>query len=354
MDRDQYYWITDPVEEYVPVKRYGPANQDESNMTFEVFNTGRLVRGNAKSIVGVIPPPGNITLCTINEDLVENDDISEASIMWSLKTRFFQDKIYSSIGSIIIALNPYKLISGLYTKEVSDVYRESGLSDVAPTPPHIWRIAHGAYVQLTTRRVRQAIIISGESGAGKTETTKKCLQYLSNIGSHSSGRESMISIDGARVVAPIEDRVIGTNPLLESFGNSKTARNDNSSRFGKWLEVNFTLDTTLDPRHKRHGQLKLTGAAITQYLLEKSRVVFQSEGERNYHIFYQMCTDSELGLVSANRYHFLNQSGCIVVDGINDAKEWNDTLASFDNLQFPGIVSQPIPILIPFWYCRSW
>ena len=158
MEREQYYWITDPVEEYVPVKRYGSSNPDDVNMTFEVFNTGRLIRGTKHSIVGVIPPPGNITLCTIYEDLVENDDISEASIMWSLKTRFFQDKIYSSIGSIIIAMNPYKNIPSLYTQDIMDQFKSFGMSDIGPTMPHIWRIAHGAYVHLSTRRVRYFIL----------------------------------------------------------------------------------------------------------------------------------------------------------------------------------------------------
>jgi myosin heavy subunit len=126
-------------------------------------------------------------------------------------------------------------------------------------------------------------LFSGESGAGKTETTKKCLQYLSAVSA--SNKQSTSDI-------PIEDRVLGTNPLLESFGNSKTARNDNSSRFGKWLEITFEMNTV----PILNDGLTLTGASITQYLLEKSRVVFQSEGERNYHIFYQICSTPEFGL----------------------------------------------------------
>jgi myosin heavy subunit len=153
----QYYWIADPIEEYVPVKKH--AGNDDNNITFEVFNTGRLIRGNAKSILGVIPPPGNVTLCTINDDLVENDDISEASILWCLKTRFFQDKIYSSIGSIVIALNPYKGLPGVYSQDVLQSYREAQSSNLLALKPHIYRIAHGAYLQLSTRRTRQAIVI---------------------------------------------------------------------------------------------------------------------------------------------------------------------------------------------------
>jgi myosin-5 len=132
--------------------------------------------------------------------------------------------------------------------------------------------------------------------------------------------------------------VLGTNPLLESFGNAKTARNDNSSRFGKWLDIAFILDTASNSHKDRSGpsDLKLTGASITQYLLEKSRVVFQSPGERNYHIFYQLCANSAFGLGHPSQYSFLNQSSCITVDGVNDEEEFLSTERSFVNLLFSG------------------
>lgn len=330
----QYYWITDPLEEYLPARL--ATNIDANNVTFEIFNSGgKLVRGTKSQIVGTIAPPGNVTLCTIHEDLVENDDISEASIMWCLKTRFFEDKIYSSIGSIIIALNPYKSIDSLYSQDVLQTYCESQFSNLLSLSPHIWRIAHGAYVQLCTRRSRQAIVISGESGAGKTETTKKCLQYLSAISLNATG--------AASTGPPIEDRVLGTNPLLESFGNAKTARNDNSSRFGKWLEIIFQFPPMTRAGHGAPASgVKLTGAVITQYLLEKSRVVFQSENERNYHVFYQICSHPRFELGHPSRFNYLSQSNCVSVDSINDSEEMSATLKAFENLQFPESDQQAI------------
>ncbi len=185
---------------------------------------------------------------------------------------------------------------------------------------------------------------SGESGAGKTETTKKCLQYLSAVAhskrssssetsDHSPSSTSGIPSSNHQNLIPIEDRVLGTNPLLESFGNSKTARNDNSSRVGKWLEITFV---PTDSTHLRSTAIRLTGAYITQYLLEKSRVVFQSEGERNYHIFYQLCADASFGLGMATGYQYLNQSGCVSVEGIDDRAELTFTLKAFNDLLFPG------------------
>ncbi len=149
MQSSLYYWITDPVEEYLPVRKtnnFG-GKENPKNITFEVFQSGRLITGQANWIVGEIPSPAATTLTNINEDLVANDDISEASILWSLKSRFFVDKIYSSIGSIIIAINPYKNIQELYSTEVLNSFMNTTF-DSPVSSPHIWKIAHGAYVQV--------------------------------------------------------------------------------------------------------------------------------------------------------------------------------------------------------------
>ena len=160
---------------------------------------------------------------------------------------------------------------------------------------------------------------------GKTETTKKCLQYLSAV---SMGTEKLMPQGGSQET-PIEDKVVGSNPILESFGNAKTCRNNNSSRFGKWLEISFSCG---------FGKFSLIGANITQYLLEKSRVVVQAEDERNYHIFYQMCADESTDLGPAEQYLYLNQSGCTVIDGVNDMEEFQMTKSAFVALNFPGII----------------
>jgi myosin heavy subunit len=162
------------------------------------------------------------------------------------------------------------------------------------------------------------------TNTGKTETTKKCLQYLSAV---SMSSEQSINADGM-AETPIEDRVLGSNPILESFGNAKTCRNNNSSRFGKWLEINFSCSS---------GRFTLIGANITQYLLEKSRVVGQAENERNYHIFYQMCADESTGLGSAEDYAYLNQSGCTEIEGVDDLEDFQITKNAYIALKFPGI-----------------
>jgi myosin heavy subunit len=203
-----------------------------------------------------------------------------------------------AIGPILIAINPYCYLKDLYSQEKFEYYLNNSSttgSNGGEISTHIWAIARTAYLQLKEKFQRQAIVISGESGAGKTETTKKCLQYLSaaSMGKNKSTANPTSSTTATSGQTAIEDRVLGSNPLLESFGNSKTCRNNNSSRFGKWLEINFNCGK---------GKFNLIGANITQYLLEKSRVVSQAEDERNYHIFYQMCSDETMGLGLPENY----------------------------------------------------
>jgi myosin-5 len=177
------------------------------------------------------------------------------------------------------------------------------------------------------------LVFSVLFSAGKTESTKQCLKYLSTLASHPEHRG-----------VGIEQRVLATNPILESFGNAKTARNDNSSRFGKWLEVAFAAGSVPDTITPTTGNVKssslhIVSAKISEYLLEKSRVTFQLSDERNYHIFYQLCSDPSLGLEKAETYRYLNQSGCITINGLDDKKELMETLKCMDQLSFTGIIS---------------
>lgn len=280
LQEEQYYWLFHENDSYSAVKLLRLEGDD---CFVEDYESGRKSDTSAGSLVGMIPAPGELTLRTIFDDLTEAVDISEASILWNMRKKYDENKIYSSIGPILIALNPYCYIDALYNDNALQSYINSFGSQL---PPHIWTIAKSAFEQLKLKCHRQAIVISGESGAGKTETTKKCLQYLSAV-SMAHDAASTHPSDG-EVQTPIEDRVLGSNPILESFGNAKTCRNNNSSRFGKWLEINFS---------SVGGKFTLIGASITQYLLEKSRVVGQADEERNYHIFYQMCADEATGLV---------------------------------------------------------
>lgn len=185
--------------------------------------------------------------------------LNEATLLNNLKLRYASGKIYTYVANILISVNPYEKIDGLYSSEQIKAYRGRSLGTL---PPHIYAIADKAYKEMRRAKTSQSIIVSGESGAGKTETQKAVLRYLcENWGS------------GA---AEIQQRILETNPILESFGNAKTLRNNNSSRFGKFVEIHFA----------ENGQV--AGGFVSHYLLEKSRLCKQSGGERNYHVFYQL------------------------------------------------------------------
>ena len=233
-------------------------------------------------------------------DVLHLPNVSEASLVHTLRLRYRRDEIYTSAGPILLSINPYKMISfpngeSLYSEKVMLQYRKKTEFE-QELPPHLFQVADRAYSALlasvhlgshmdeedssfytapgTIRN--QSIIISGESGAGKTEATKYIMQYLARITKRPDASSEIRSPDG-KMIAALEDRVLSSNPLLESFGNARTLRNDNSSRFGKYIHIYFSTETGT-----------ITGASISNYLLEKTRITQQTEGERNYHIFYQL------------------------------------------------------------------
>jgi len=209
-------------------------------------------------------------------DLLHLSDFSEESLLHALRERYKKDEFYSMVGPILISINPYKWCD-IYSHKVMESYRGKRQGQVAP---HVFLTAENAYraVVEDTEKCSQAIIISGESGAGKTEATKIILQYLS-----SAGKKFNKSQQGT--ARRLEQKVLDSNPLLEAFGNAKTIRNDNSSRFGKFIEIDIE-NTGL-----------ISGARIINYLLEKSRIIRQAEGERNYHIFYQLLRGGDKALL---------------------------------------------------------
>lgn len=199
------------------------------------------------------------------DDLCNLTYLHEASVLHALDCRFVVDDIYTLTGKILIAVNPFKTIKGLYDDEVIMKYlKNADFSD-----PHVFRIARNAYNAMTKNDQSQTILISGESGAGKTESTKFAMKFLAIAGSESPEKKS-----------PVEVKVLESNPLLESFGNASTVRNANSSRFGKFIELQYQKDSPIKSR--------LVGARIETYLLEKVRICLQQDGERNYHIFHQL------------------------------------------------------------------
>merc|ERR1712077_14316 len=201
------------------------------------------------------------------EDMANLTFLNDASVFWNLKTRYQAKLIYTYSGLFCVVVNPYKRYP-IYTQTVVKIYLGKRRNEV---PPHLWAITETAYRNMLTNSKDQSMLITGESGAGKTENTKKVISYLAAVAAPKKKAGG-----DADKKASLEDRIVATNPILESYGNAKTSRNDNSSRFGKFIRIHF------------NGAGKLAGCDIESYLLEKSRITQQQEVERSYHIFYQL------------------------------------------------------------------
>ncbi|KAH9525796.1 hypothetical protein Btru_002385, partial [Bulinus truncatus] len=249
----------------------------------------------------------------------EGDQLAALAV-WIVILRFMSDlpepRYHSSVtdtktftGSILVAVNPYEILN-IYTSEQIQLYRDKKIGEL---PPHIFAIADNAYSSMKRYQHDQCVIISGESGAGKTESTKLILQFLAAV----SGQHSWI-----------EQQILEANPIMEAFGNAKTIRNDNSSRFGKYIDIHFNDKGVIE------------GAKIEQYLLEKSRIVSQMHDERNYHIFYCMLAGmsaedkAKLELKSAMNYEYLIQGGSITCEGRDDKKDFSDIRSAMKVLMF--------------------
>uniref|UniRef100_UPI00398F769D unconventional myosin-VIIa-like n=1 Tax=Pristiophorus japonicus TaxID=55135 RepID=UPI00398F769D len=243
------------------------------------------------------------------DDMIRIGDLDEAGILHNLFIRYRENSIYTYTGSILVALNPYQLLP-FYTTEQINLYTNRRIGEL---PPHIFAIADNCYFNMRRNKKNQCCIISGESGAGKTESTKLVLQFLAAI----SGKHLWI-----------EQQVLEANPILEAFGNAKTIKNDNSSRFGKYIDIYFNEDGIIE------------GAKIEQYLLEKSRVCRQAPDERNYHIFYSilmgMNTEQKklLSLGTAHEYDFLTMGNCTSCEGHDDTRQYADICSAMKILMF--------------------
>ncbi|XP_070336878.1 unconventional myosin-VI isoform X8 [Odocoileus virginianus] len=211
--------------------------------------------------------------------------LNEATLLHNIKVRYSKDRIYTYVANILIAVNPYFDIPKIYSSDAIKSYQGKSLGTM---PPHVFAIADKAFRDMKVLKMSQSIIVSGESGAGKTENTKFVLRYLTE--SYGTGQD-------------IDDRIVEANPLLEAFGNAKTVRNNNSSRFGKFVEIHFNEKSSV------------VGGFVSHYLLEKSRICVQGKEERNYHIFYRLCAGASedirerLHLSSPDNFRYLNR-GC--------------------------------------------
>ncbi|XP_026557895.1 myosin-1B-like isoform X2 [Pseudonaja textilis] len=257
------------------------------------------------------------------EDMAMMTHLNEPAVLYNLKERYAAWMIYTYSGLFCVTVNPYKWLP-VYNPEVVNAYRGKKRQEA---PPHIFSISDNAYQFMLTDRENQSILITGESGAGKTVNTKRVIQYFATIAAASDKKKEEPQQTG-KLKGTLEDQIISANPLLEAFGNAKTVRNDNSSRFGKFIRIHFGATG------------KLASADIETYLLEKSRVTFQLKAERSYHIFYQIMSNKkpeliELLLITTNPYdyHFVSQ-GEITVPSIDDQEELMATDEAIDILGF--------------------
>ncbi|XP_078288044.1 unconventional myosin-If-like [Rhinoraja longicauda] len=238
------------------------------------------------------------------DDMVLLTKITDDAIVANLKKRYMDDYIFTYIGPVLISINPFKTMPYFTEREV-ELYQGAAQYE---NPPHIYALADNMYRNMMIDGEDQCVIISGESGAGKTVGAKYIMSYISKV----SG--------GGPKVQQVKDIILKSNPLLEAFGNAKTVRNNNSSRFGKYFEIQFSRGGEPD------------GGKISNFLLEKSRVVSQNPGERSFHIYYQLLKGvseeerTNLGVTAPDYYYYLNQSATYTIDDMDDGLEFAETV----------------------------
>ncbi|XP_007904330.1 unconventional myosin-Vc [Callorhinchus milii] len=255
----------------------------------------------------LLPPLRNPDILVGENDLTALSYLHEPAVLHNLRVRFVDSKlIYTYCGIILVAINPYKQVP-IYGDAIIHAYSGQNMGDM---DPHIFAVSEEAYKQMARNNKNQSIIVSGESGAGKTVSARYAMRYFATVSKSSSK-------------ACVEDKVLASNPITEAIGNAKTTRNDNSSRFGKYTEISF------DNRYR------IIGANMRTYLLEKSRVVFQAENERNYHIFYQLCASADqpkfkhLKLGPAEHFSYMRMGGNTSIDGVDDRADMIETQKTF-------------------------
>ncbi|KAF8841482.1 hypothetical protein BDN67DRAFT_513696 [Paxillus ammoniavirescens] len=346
----KWVWVPDEKEGYLA----GWVHQEDEETAEIVMSTGGEIRRVPLYALSKMNPPKFDRV----DDIADLTFLNEASVVHNLRLRYGSGAIYTYSGLFLVAINPYQNLP-LYTDAIIQQYRNKRRDE---NPPHIFAVTERAWVNMQEERENQSILITGESGAGKTESTKKVIQYLSAIAtdthlptsSHthspslpsysmipstglprsSSFRNKSVSISGSGGsltakgrLGLLERQIIQANPILEAFGNAQTQRNNNSSRFGKFICISFAPDGSI------------SGANIDWYLLEKSRVVVRSPAERNFHVFYQLMSaggslqESLLLDGGIESYEFLNRSRR-EVDGVNDRDDWDTLINALEVVGF--------------------
>uniref|UniRef100_A0A8C7PP70 Myosin VAb n=1 Tax=Oncorhynchus mykiss TaxID=8022 RepID=A0A8C7PP70_ONCMY len=303
-------WLPDAVEAWKPAeltKDYTPGDRALCLQLEDGTNLEHKIDPQTNSL----PPLRNPDILVGENDLTALSYLHEPAVLHNLKVRFVESKIiYTYCGIVLVAINPYESIP-IYDHDIINAYSGQNMGDM---DPHIFAVAEEAYKQMARSVNHSAqLITSRMSGAGKTVSAKYAMRYFATVSGSSSE-------------ANVEERVLASSPIMEAIGNAKTTRNDNSSRFGKYIEIGFDKN------------YHIIGANMRTYLLEKSRVVFQATEERNYHIFYQLCASSHLPefkplqLGNADDFHCTNQGGSPVIEGVDDAKEMCSTRKAFSLL----------------------
>uniref|UniRef100_A0A8B9K909 Myosin VB n=1 Tax=Astyanax mexicanus TaxID=7994 RepID=A0A8B9K909_ASTMX len=295
-------WIPDPEEVWKPaeiIKDYKEGDpilhlklEDESTLEYAIGPKDNQ-----------LPFLRNPDILVGENDLTALSYLHEPAVLHNLKVRFLESNhIYTYCGIVLVAINPYEQLQ-IYGEEVINAYSGQNMGDMNP---HIFAVAEEAYKQMARDEKNQSIIVSGESGAGKTVSAKYAMRYFATVG-------------GSANDTNVEEKVLASSPIMEAIGNAKTTRNDNSSRFGKYIQIGFDR------------RFHIIGANMRTYLLEKSRVVFQAEDERNYHIFYQLCASAclpefkDLALTSAEDFTYTSFGENIFIEGVNDAEDLEKT-----------------------------
>ncbi|XP_075523822.1 myosin-6-like isoform X3 [Primulina tabacum] len=301
MAAGSHVWVEDPELAWID----GEVMEVEGEEIKVICSSGQTVVAN---VANVYPKDPEAPSCGV-DDMTKLTYLHEPGVLQNLRSRYDMDEIYTFTGNILIAVNPFQRLPHLYSTETMEQYKGIALGELSPHP---FAIADAAYRQMIKEGISQSILVSGESGAGKTESTKMLMRYLAHMGgrARAEGRT-------------VEQQVLESNPVLEAFGNAKTLRNNNSSRFGKFVEIQF------------NNSGRISGAAIRTYLLERSRVCQVSDPERNYHCFYMLCAapaeDIEKFKVgNPKMFHYLNQSNCYELDGVDDSKEYLCTRRAMD------------------------
>ncbi|KAI1730163.1 myosin head (motor domain) domain-containing protein [Ditylenchus destructor] len=311
-DSKKNVWVVDPDDGFISAE----IKSTKGDQFVVVTSKGNERTVNKDEVQQMNPPKFEKT-----EDMANLTFLNDASVLHNLRERYDSMLIYTYSGLFCVAINPYKRLP-IYTENVCKMYIGKRRNEM---PPHLFAVCDEAYRNMVNDHENQSMLITGESGAGKTENTKKVISYYTIVGASNTSKKKAVV---AKKEASLEDQVVRTNPVLEAFGNAKTVRNNNSSRFGKFIRIHFNTGG------------KLAGADIEHYLLEKSRVIKQAPGERSYHIFYQIMSDSMKDLKqklfldrSITDYRFVSQAE-VTIEGVDDREEMQVTDESFDIMKF--------------------